>query len=725
METLPMTRVLLQTSSPFRPEDETLPPEVKSQVQLHRLLTLMGTVLVPAFGLLYATANPLAEDPAWARLGVTGLFVGLFVASYWIEEIRRNYVWWLRGLLYVLVGWTILLTSINHFAGDYVAGLLLVYAALIVVVGIGARSLRPVLWFAGAGLLATALSVLFAMAPYTSPLVLLASMATVALVESIAIHAYLSTQEQLREREERLRGLTNSVPGVIFQFMARPDGTYRNTFVGDHAETLLGIPPHSDDFFKRVLGRVPPARREELVEAIDRAVEDQKVWRFEIPFEHPDGERRWLLGTSTPLHRGDELVFNGVIFDITDRKRAEQAVEGREQKTEALYTATEHLVTASSAEEVASRLEEIVRTTFEYPLNSVHFAREGTLVPVAVSQRGPGERPEVPAPDLDGQSLRARVYRSGKTIVASDLAEFERDLDYGALQSGACVPIETYGVLSMASPEANGIDPFDVQLGEILAAHAEAVLDRIVREKELVAAKEEAEEVSQLKSAMLANMSHEIRTPLTAVTGFAGLLKERLEGEPATFSEKILQSGHRLLNTLDSVVKISTLEAGTYELDRERMSLRPLIEEAAERLRPRAEAKSLTLETDLPEGRLQGAWHEGALNRIVENLVENAIKFTPEGGSVEVRAWEEDGEAVLEVEDSGIGVSRDALPEIFQAFKQESEGLNREYEGSGLGLSIAYRLIETLGGEIEVETEKGEGTCFMVRLPKTGRRPPV
>lgn len=110
--------------------------------------------------------------------------------------------------------------------------------------------------------------------------------------------------------------------------------------------------------------------------------------------------------------------------------------------------------------------------------------------------------------------------------------------------------------------------------------------------------------------------------------------------------------------------------------------------------------------------------NEEALTRITENLLENAIKFTPEGGRAEVRAWEE--EAVLEVEDTGIGISEEALSEVFKAFKQESEGFGRDYEGSGLGLSIVKKLTEALGGTIDVKTEKREGSCFTVRLPRTG-----
>lgn len=107
---------------------------------------------------------------------------------------------------------------------------------------------------------------------------------------------------------------------------------------------------------------------------------------------------------------------------------------------------------------------------------------------------------------------------------------------------------------------------------------------------------------------------------------------------------------------------------------------------------------------------------EEAVTRIGENLIENAVKFTPEGGHVEIRLHKTGNVAVLEVEDTGIGIGEDALPDVFTTFRQESEGLDREYEGTGLRLSIVEQFVKVLGGTIEVVSEKGTGSCFRVRL---------
>jgi PAS domain S-box-containing protein len=248
------------------------------------------------------------------------------------------------------------------------------------------------------------------------------------------------------------------------------------------------------------------------------------------------------------------------------------------------------------------------------------------------------------------------------------------------------------------------------------------ITEQIEREKALREAKEEAEAASQLKSAMLANMSHELRTPLTSITGFSEVLQEELEGSPANFATKIHESSLRLQRTLELVLHLSKLEAGIEDLEREYLALSTVVEDVKGVLSKHAAEKNLTVTTHTPESPVRGHWNEDALHRICRNLLENAIKFTPEGGCIDVRV-RQDQDAVLEVEDTGIGMDPTQVSNLFEAFKQESEGMDREYEGSGLGLSIVKRLTEEMGGTIDVETEKGDGTCFTVRLPDDSSDP--
>ncbi len=279
--------------------------------------------------------------------------------------------------------------------------------------------------------------------------------------------------------------------------------------------------------------------------------------------------------------------------------------------------------------------------------------------------------------------------------------------------------------------------------------------------KQAELSKLEAEEASRMKSAMLANMSHEIRTPLTGVIGFAEAIGEETgenetggnetgegdtggedaegedtggeEGKVARFAGLIEDSGRRLLDTLDAVLNLSKLEAGKMSLQPEPVDLAGQARQVAREFEEEAWESGLTLEVQTEE-----AWaraDEGGLKIVLQNLLSNAIKYTEEGG-VTVRTYredeqsqeneqvqenrqvQEDGQAVvLEVEDSGIGMDPEVAERLFEPFRQASEGMSREYEGTGIGLAVTKRAAEEMGGSIEVDTQKKEGSRFTVRFP--------
>jgi len=260
----------------------------------------------------------------------------------------------------------------------------------------------------------------------------------------------------------------------------------------------------------------------------------------------------------------------------------------------------------------------------------------------------------------------------------------------------------------------------DMNGDELFVGIFRNITERLRREEQLRAAKEEAEVASAFKSAMLRNMSHEIRTPITSIIGFSKLLTDSLEGTAQEHAENIHEAGQHLMKTIDSVLELSKLETGVHDLERETARLDQAVRWNAELLGLQAEEHGVTLETDLPASPIEGHWNQEALHQITQHLLENAIKFTPEGGVVELRAWQDVDEAVLEVEDTGIGMNPDEVSTLLEPFRQASEGLTREFEGVGLGLPIVRELTDALGGTVEVQTEKGEGSCFTVRLPFRG-----
>jgi PAS domain S-box-containing protein len=236
-------------------------------------------------------------------------------------------------------------------------------------------------------------------------------------------------------------------------------------------------------------------------------------------------------------------------------------------------------------------------------------------------------------------------------------------------------------------------------------------------EAELIRAKEQAEEAARLKSNFLANMSHEIRTPLTGIIGSAQVLTGALEDEEREVVEIIERSALRLLGTINSVLDMARIEAGELHPHAEPVHLREEVEDAIGVLRSLAEGKGLALALEEQTPDVWAAVDPSCLHRILYNLIGNAIKFTAEGGvTVELEA--DGADAVLRVRDTGIGIAPRFLPHLFEHFKQESTGFDRSHEGTGLGLAITKRLVELTGGTIAVESVKGQGSTFTVRLPR-------
>ena len=246
------------------------------------------------------------------------------------------------------------------------------------------------------------------------------------------------------------------------------------------------------------------------------------------------------------------------------------------------------------------------------------------------------------------------------------------------------------------------------------------VTERKQFERELIAAREAAEEVARLKSAFLANMSHEIRTPLTGILGYAGLLAEEVAGEHREFVEFIEKSGRRLLDTLNSVLELARLEASGVEPSLELLDVGAEAHQAVRLLAPLAEEKGLALTLATPaaaEGEAVAALDRVCLSRILTNLIGNGIKFTDEGG-VHVAVEVDGADVVVRVRDTGVGIAAEFLPHIFDEFKQESEGHARSHEGAGLGLAITRRLTDLLGGTISVESARPGGTTFTLAFPR-------
>ena len=230
------------------------------------------------------------------------------------------------------------------------------------------------------------------------------------------------------------------------------------------------------------------------------------------------------------------------------------------------------------------------------------------------------------------------------------------------------------------------------------------------------------EHASRLKSEFLATMSHELRTPLTAILGFSQLLGDELFG-PLNAKQReqlgsIHDSGTHLLSLISDILDLSKIEANRVSLVRQLTDMKPLLQESLSVVRGGAEAKNIELQTRISTLEPLSC-DPRRVKQILYNYLGNAVKFTPLGGRVELRAQEVSGWLRVEVVDNGVGVAAEDLPKLFQPFSQVDSSLTRNYGGTGLGLALSKRLVELHGGEVWVESELGQGSRFGFSLPYT------
>jgi signal transduction histidine kinase len=280
-------------------------------------------------------------------------------------------------------------------------------------------------------------------------------------------------------------------------------------------------------------------------------------------------------------------------------------------------------------------------------------------------------------------------------------------------------------VIAVLSLWRHEVEPFtkrQIDLLTTLAAEGAIAIHNARLVQELEEKGRQLEVAGQHKSDFLASMSHDLRTPLNAVIGFSDVLLEQMFGglneRQRDYVQDIHSAGHHLLELVNDILDLSKVEAGQMELDIRPFSLVAALEAGLTMVRNRATEQgiTLTLEVDPMLDEIDG--DALRIQQVIENLLTNAVKFTPAGGQVAVSARQRDGETEVCVADTGIGIAEPDCDRIFESFQQGSRGNNdREIEGTGLGLTLCKRILELHGGRIAVESEVGKGSRFMFVLP--------
>jgi signal transduction histidine kinase len=326
------------------------------------------------------------------------------------------------------------------------------------------------------------------------------------------------------------------------------------------------------------------------------------------------------------------------------------------------------------------------------------------------------------------RSLAGRIYRENKPLILTDLS---REMaSFGPIaavmevkpRSLAGVPMriksKAIGVLEALNKRNGDFNTDDVHTLSILASQAAVAINNARLLAELHRAYDEMGKLDRMKSDFIALASHELRTPLGVILGYAAILREEAKGQMSEYARGVLDSAVHMRNLIDDMTNIRYLEMGRLTLSRERVDLRRLVAEARDDLRPLVEAKSQRLAVGVGRGPATVDVDRAKITLVLSNLLTNAVRFTPEGGQIQMRMFVKGKEAWVQVQDNGAGIPADEVERVFDRFRQLESHMTRQHGGLGLGLPLVRGIVELHGGRAWAESPgPGQGSTFNVVLP--------
>ncbi|MNK77219.1 Alkaline phosphatase synthesis sensor protein PhoR [compost metagenome] len=552
-----------------------------------------------------------------------------------------------------------------------------------------------------------------------------------------------ATEENLRHSEEDLRALANSIPQLAW--IASFDGTIAwynqrwHDYTGATAEQMAG------DGWSIAYDaqHLPP-----MLQAWKAALRDGTPFEMEFPIRGADGQYRWFLTRANPVHdRGGQLLrWFGTSTDVDQVKRAQEALRDETRVLELLNNTGAAL---ASTLDLPALLQETVDAA-----TRISGARFGAFYYDDAGEIHDSVAPLPSARAVNGISLReadaiATELRQGPAMRQNDLLAAPDASAGGAppLRSCLSLPVSSrsgllLGRLLLGHPQAGMFSARSERIVSAIAAQAAVALDntrlyaaatRAAEERKVLLdsereARADAERTNQLKDDFLTTLSHELRTPLSAILGWAQVLRRgtRDQADLHRGLQSIERNARAQAQLIEDLLDMSRITSDKVLLDLQTIVPASIIASAIETLRPAADAKHIAIHSNIASDAGTITGDPSRIQQVIWNLLSNALKFTPQGGRVEIGVRREASRLAITVADNGVGIKKDFLPHVFDRFRQADASTTRRHGGLGLGLAIVKHLVEQHGGTVTVSSAGDmQGASFTVRLPLGTRAAPA
>ncbi|MFC4779226.1 PAS domain S-box protein [Paenibacillus sp. GCM10023252] len=502
------------------------------------------------------------------------------------------------------------------------------------------------------------------------------------------ITARKEAERQLKESESRYKSMFEYNPAAVYSMNLNGDYLTANA----NLEVLTGYT--LDELIGMYFG--PIVKEEDLPKTLYHFNQAALGYpqNYEITIVHKDGHDVDISVANIPIIVDEQIVgVYGISSDITDQKRYVEKIE---------KLSNENALILNSVSEGILVIDTEGRTLFINPAGAAKLGYTNRREMLGGSYLGLMEQTRANGSAYTfGDSTILRAARESRSYRTKEAVFWRRD-----------------GSSFLAEYRVTPLLEGGVSKGAVI------VYRDMTDEKEIIAAKESAERADRAKSEFLAIMSHELRTPLNGIIGMTSLLTDtELDEEQQSYAQIITHSSESLLQLLNGILDFSKIEAGKMVLAHEPIELQPLLKGVVELFSAKVYEKGIAISyTIAPNAPAVVIGDEARLRQVLVNLVGNAVKFTESGWvNIELKPNSlQDGKLVylnFLVRDTGIGIPLERQGQLFQSFTQLHPSINRKYGGTGLGLSISKKLVELMGGTIDVESKEGLGSTFYFDMP--------